>query len=70
MQVSDLGMPRKKLQQGMATRWNSRKVMINSLIELKEPLHRAMEHATGRKTLTPHITDAEWDILEHLRDYS
>lgn len=42
--------------------------MINSLIELNEPLRRAMEDATCSKTLTPHITDAEWDVLEQLWD--
>ncbi|KAH9374227.1 hypothetical protein HPB48_013712 [Haemaphysalis longicornis] len=66
--ASDLGMPRKKLQEDIATRWNSTYVMINSLIELKEPLRRAMEDATDSKTLTPHITGAEWDWLEQLRD--
>ncbi|KAH9369718.1 hypothetical protein HPB48_007685 [Haemaphysalis longicornis] len=61
-------MPRKKLQQDIATRWNSTYVMIKSLIELKEPLRRAMEDATGSKTLTPHTTDVEWDMLQQLRD--
>ncbi|KAH9375741.1 hypothetical protein HPB48_007149 [Haemaphysalis longicornis] len=42
--------------------------MINSLIELKEPLLRAMEDATGSKTLTLRITDVEWDMLEKLQD--
>ncbi|KAH9360836.1 hypothetical protein HPB48_009370 [Haemaphysalis longicornis] len=61
-------MPRTKLQQDIATRWNGTYVMISSLIELKEPLRGAMEDATGSKTITPHIPDVEWDMLEQLRD--
>ncbi|KAH9368751.1 hypothetical protein HPB48_004770 [Haemaphysalis longicornis] len=67
MQVT-LVCPGRSFSKYIATRWNSTYVMINSLIELKEPLRRAMEDATGSKTLTPHITGVEWDMLEQLRD--
>lgn len=66
--ANDLGMPRKKLQQDIATRWNSTYVMINSIIELKEPLRRTLEDADVSKALTPRITGVEWDMLEQLRD--
>ncbi|KAH9377787.1 hypothetical protein HPB48_020264 [Haemaphysalis longicornis] len=60
-------MSRKKLQQDIATRWNSTYVMINSLIGLRNP-YAVPWSATGSKTNTPHITDVEWGMFEQLRD--
>ncbi|KAG0412864.1 hypothetical protein HPB47_009985 [Ixodes persulcatus] len=58
---SDLG-------QDIATRWNSTHIMINSLQELKEPLHRAMEDDSASKATVLRLTDVDWDMLEQLRE--
>ncbi|KAG0410623.1 hypothetical protein HPB47_012252 [Ixodes persulcatus] len=66
--AAELGAPKKKLQQDIATRWNSTYIMITSLLEMKEPLRRSMEDSSTIRSSIPRLTDVDWDMLEQLRE--
>lgn len=66
--AAELGAPKKKLQQDIATRWNSTYIMISSMLELKEPLRRSMEDSSTIRSSIPLLTDVDWDMLEQLRE--